>query len=347
MKTSNILFFLFFCLAISCCFLACNSSVTGVHYKQNVIQIKGEFLPIDHFVGNPYTIICIDTLLIYDDRFDNKLISIYDVKSNHFVGRYVSEGNGPGEAIAPFDILPYSQNNRLYAYQRNKAMLSIFDVPELKMCNTLSFTSTSTSSAWRPFKVEKMKDYYLGETVFDKGRFGLYSLQGEFLRSGVTYPFDGEDVDRTAAFMLYQGNFCANPEANQLALGCVFCDHLSFYEVNEEKEFALLKEYTSNTIKARYPGQLVIQGDCTINYTWAQGTSAYCYMLFSGKTYSENNEATGGGHYIIVFDWQGNYVKTFETDYEIGTFYVDEINNQVYATALNSDGEYEIMLFKL
>lgn len=340
MKTNNVLFF---CLIISCCFLACSGSTTSVNYKQNVIQIKGEFLSIDHFIGNPHSITCKDTLLIYYDRYDNKLMSVYDIKNNHFIGRYVSEGNGPGEAIAPLDIFSYSQGNRLYTYQRNTATLNIFDMPELKITTTLSFSSPS--SKWRPSKIQKMKDYYLGETVYDKGRFGLYNLQGEFFHAGVTYPFDGEEMDRIAARILYQGNTCTNPENNQFAVGCLLCDHLSFYEVNE-KEFVLLKEYTSNTIKARYPGQLVIQDDCTINYTWAQGTAAYCYMLFSGQTYSENNSAACG-HYIVVFDWQGNYIKTLETDHKIKTFCVDEINNQVYATALNSDGEYGIIQFKL
>jgi hypothetical protein len=242
------------------------------------------------------------------------------------------------------DILLCSQKNQLYTYQRNVATLSVFEVPELKMCAAISFLSPS--SVWRPFKIQKMKDYYLGETIFDKGRFGLYDLQGKVLQTAVSYPFDGEELERTAAFILYQGNFCTNPENNQFAVGCVFCDHLSFYEISE-KEVVLLKEYASNTIKARYPGQLVIQDDCTINYTWAQGTASYCYMLFSGKTYSKNNNRADGGRYIIVFDWQGNYIKTLETDYEIGIFYVDEINNRIYATALNKEGEYEIMQFKL
>jgi hypothetical protein len=190
-----------------------------------------------------------------------------------------------------------------------------------------------------------MRDYYLGELILDKGRFGLYNLQGGFFHAGATYPFDGEEVDRMEAFALYQGNTCTNPENNQFAFGCLLCDHLSFYEVNG-KEFVLLKEYTSNTPKARYPGQLVIQDDCTINYTWAQGTVTYCYMLFSGKTYSENNSAAGGC-YIVVFDWQGNHVRTLETDREIKTFCVDEPNRMIYATALDDDGEYGIMQFKL
>jgi hypothetical protein len=298
---------------------------------------------MDELIKAPYDMITVGTWLVYSDYFERKTISVYNLANNRFEGRYVSTGNGPGEAIPPLSILSFPQKDRIYAYQRNSATLNTFSVPDFRMLSSLTFVS---STPWRPLRIAKTKDYYIGETVYDEGRFGIYNSRGELLQTGGTYPFRGEEMERIPAFILYQGNFCASPEGNYFASGSLFCDHIAFYEAGEN-EITLLKEYASYDVKASYPDQLVVKDDCTVGYTCAYGTASHCYMLFSGKTYAENGQRSEGGHYIIVFDWQGNHVRTLETDREIRNFCVDEPNRMIYATALDDDGEYGIMQFKL
>jgi hypothetical protein len=210
----------------------------------------------------------------------------------------------------------------------------------------LSSTPFVSSTPWRPFRIAKTKDYYIGETVYDKGRFGIYNMEGELLQTGGTYPFRGEEMERISAFLLYQGNFCACPEGNYFASGSLFCDHIAFYEAGETG-ITLQREYASHDVKATYANQLVVENDCTVGYTCAYGTTSYCYMLFSGKTYAQNDHRSEDGNYIIIFDWQGNHVRTLETDREIRNFCVDEPNGMIYATALGDDREYGIMKFKM
>jgi hypothetical protein len=333
-----------FLLIISGIIISCNSNAkTRIAYKQNTTQIKGEFLPLDFLVGSPNDIVCRDNLLIYYDRYERKLLSVIDLNNNQLVGRYISEGNGPGEAIAPLFLLSFPQKDVLYTYQRNMATISLFTLPDFKIKKNLSIHS---STPWRPFEMQRMKDYYAGIGIFDKGRFSIYDPEGKLLQTGGTYPFEGEEMERISAFMLYQGVFCASPENNYLVLGCSLSDHIAFYEI-KENEIILLKEYASYDVKARYKGQLFVADECLTHYVRAFGTTAYCYMLYSGETYAKKNQNIHSGNYIIVFDWQGNYVKTLETDHEIKTFYVDETHGLIYATALNNDGEYGIMKFKI
>jgi hypothetical protein len=322
--------------------VSCNKGKAGLDYRQNVIPVKGEFLPMDELIKAPYDIVPVGTRLIYYDYYDGKMISAYDLENGRFEGRHVPVGNGPGEAIPPLYIFPFPQKDRIYAYQRNTATLSVFSVPDFRMLGSTPFAS---STPWRPLRMAKTRDYYIDETIYNKGRFGIYNRKGELLQTGGTYPFRGEEMERTPAFILYQGNFCACPEGNYFASGSSFCDHIAFYEASETG-ITLLKEYASHDVKAAYPNQLVVEKDCTVGYTCAYGTASYCYMLFSGKTYAENGQRAEGGNYIIVFDWQGTYVKTLEADREIRNFCVDEPGRTIYATALGDDGEYGIMKFK-
>jgi hypothetical protein len=308
-------------------------------YTQNRIQVEGKIMSIDCFIANPYSITYMDTLLVFYDRYEGKTITLFNLKNNQCEGRFVSEGNGPGEVIVPTDVLSFPQKDELYFSERHTGYLNIFDISQKTIRRKIPFEP-------RPEKIYKMRDYYVCEGFYEKGRFGIYDLQGKLLRIDGQYPFRGKDMEQIPAFMLYQGSHCANPHGNYFAMGCLFCDHLSFYEVRED-ETVLLKKYASHDTKAKYPGQLVIEDDCLISYTWAYGTDKHCYMLYSGKTSLENEKRGGWGTYVIVFDWMGNYVKTWETDMDIRNFCVDETNNLMYAVVLDDTGEYGIARFKI
>lgn len=335
----HIFVYIFFISALSC-----NNSTQGLDYMKNVVPLRGEPLQIEQLIGDPNTITTyMDSLLIYYDRYKGKSFSVFDLKNNHFVGRFVSEGQGPNEVIPIVHLLAYPQKDNLYAYQSNAAIISVFDVTDFHIQNNIQITS---STPWRPFEMQRSKDYYIGMGIFEGGRFGVYNSKGEFLYMGGTYPYQGKDMESQKAFMMYQAHFCANPDKNYFVAGCSYSDHITFYEIKEDAIIPI-KEYYSYDSTVDYEGRLVTRNNSILSYAWAFGTSSYCYMLFSGKTYEENKKSTRGGNYIIVFDWQGNYIKTFNIDYNILSFCVDEINNYIYAAARDENGENVIIKVKI
>ena len=307
-----------------------------IPYMQNITYLKGELLQIEQLVGKPYNITYIDTLLVYCDRYEGKTLSVFDLKNNRFVGRFINEGQGPNDVIPLLLLIAYPQKDQLYTYQRDVATISIFDVPKFKKQKNIKIVS---STPWRPFEMKRSKDYYIGLGIFEKGRFGIYNSNGKFLYTGGSYPYKGDAMDVSKAFILYQYQFCANPEKNYFAAGCSFSDHISFYEITD-REIIPLKAYYSYDTTVDYKNHLVQSDNSINNYIFAYGTSSYCYMLFSGETYKTSKN---GGHYIIVFDWQGNYIKTFNVDYNVINFCVDEINNSIYATAQDENEDFIII----
>jgi hypothetical protein len=329
----------FFIMLLMVSMLSCKSKKEGFDYKQNVIHIKGEPLQIEQMIGQPHVITYInDTLLIYYDRYDDNILSVFDLKNNHFVGRFVSEGQGPNEVIGQLLLLPYPQKDKLYAYQNRVGTISIFDAQGFNIQNNISIDL-------RPNELQKSKDYYIGTCVFGNARFAVYDSQGILLYTGGSYPFKGDDMESPQPYLIYSGTQCANPNKNYFAAACTFSDHIAFYEITENAIIPI-KEYYSYDATVEYTGRLMIKDNSVISYNWAFGTASYCYMLFSGKTHEENRKQKVG-QYIIVFDWQGNYKKTFSFDYNIYYFCVDEKSNYIYAITREEDGSSIIVKMKI
>ncbi len=322
---------------------ACNNQ-SSVIYNKNVIALKSEPVQINALIGNPYDIFIRDSLLIYYDYYDGKFLSVFDLKKNLFMGRYISEGNGPGEAVAPLYILSFPEKENIYLYQRNTSILNTVNIPKLEIQDSRQLTS---STSWKPFELQRTKDFYVGLGIFENGLFSVYNLNCGQIYEGGQYPFDGEKRNKSEAFLSYQGAFCTNADNNKFAFGCLYSDYIAFYEIKNNK-ILTLKEYSSYDVKVNYNNNHVIPEDnCIISYTSAFGTQSYCYMLFSGETYADKEKRDSGGNYIVVFDWNGNYVKTFKTDREIYNFCVDVKNDLIYATAQNENGEKNIVKFKI
>ena len=157
--------------------------------------------------------------------------------------------------------------------------------------------------------------------------------------------------------MVYEGYLCTNAANNKFAFGCLYSDYLAFYEI-KNNELVVLKAYFSKDANVTYgadtlgdgtPIVRLFQKDNTVrNYRSSFGSNTYCYMLFSGKTNEEiGDNRSGDGNYIIVFDWDGNHIRTFQSDYAIDFFYVDEDNNLIYAIVRGDDGERNVAKFRL
>ncbi|MDR2910190.1 MAG: TolB-like 6-bladed beta-propeller domain-containing protein [Bacteroidales bacterium] len=337
-KYINSLFlFLLFILCAACK----NTNVLDI--TQNVTKIDGNLLLMDCLVGRPYNITTIDTLLIfYDYTYDGKLVTVYDMKNNKCMGRFVSEGNGPNEMLPPLSILRYPQKDKLFAFNDDLRSLFVFEVPSMNIQNKILFPSEGL-----PKMLGKMKDYYVAMGYWEKGRFGIYDREANLLRTDGKYPFRGEQMGEVQSFFTYQGQITTNPNDNYFAIGSSFSDNIEFYEVKADST-VLLNKYESFDAKVQYYERgeargIHIEDDCINTYVWSYGTDKYCYMLYSGKENSEEN--SNMGNKIVVFDWTGNYIKTLETSSDVRTFCVDESNSNIYGIVKTDDGEFGIMHF--
>lgn len=325
----------------------------SLDYKKNLTEIKSELLLINEFIGIPSEIIIHDNLLIYTDRYEGLLLSVYDIGMDSFKGRYLSQGNGPGEAIPPLRLFSFDQKNQFYVFQPNKRTLSTVSLPDFQLTDLVQLT---LKNSWNPKEIKKTKDFFVCTgTNIENGIFGVYDTYLNPIFEDGKYPFDGENKSKMEASRVYDGYLCTNPANNKFAFGCLYSDYLAFYEIKNNK-LVVKKEYFSKDANVEFSSNTMqdgaimfhlIQNDNTVrNYVGSFGNDDYCYMLFSGKTNEEREHNTGENNHIIVFDWNGNYIRTFYSDIEIHYFYVDEMDRIIYAIARGDDGEAKIAKFK-
>ena len=310
---------------------SCNIKDTSV-FLQNVIPLNGNTIEIDYFVGHPHEIVCVGSLLLFSDPYENQTLSIFDTKNNQSIGRFLATGRGPGEVIQPVRLFVTS-DNKLCVYQPNGQCLSIFSVPEMIEQDKISFNNMSN-------QIRKTKNHYIGIGNYENGRFMIFDHLGNPILNFGKYPFRGKDMDNLSRLIIYQGHICANPFGDYFVMGSEFCDNLEFYKV-ENNSGVLLKKYETFDANVQFVNQRLHIDDKTFfAYRWIYGTEKYCYMLYSGKSNNGNKKK-----HIIVFDWLGNHIKTYKSDVNIITFCVDESDETLFGVVLKD--EYEIMSFKL
>ena len=321
-------------------FLFGSCNIQRTDFSSNETNIFGTKIDIGCFVGQSNDLIYFAPLLLYQDVYDNHLVTVFDTKNEQFVRRFLTIGRGPGEVTPPLRLFVSTVTQQIYAFQVQTGYLNVYEPDDIIDKNTIPYTHRQVFLEDRPIDVKKIKNGYVGIGMFDDGRFRLYDSIGNIVSSFGVYPFRGEGMSHIDRFFIYQGSLAASFDGNYFAIGTAFCDNLEFYRV-EDGNAVLIKRYESYDVKAVFYGNRIrIDDNCKMDYMAAYG-GKYCYMLYSGKTYLENERRPIGGSKIIVFDWNGNYLRSYSTDAVIFSFCVDEENNILYASALDDDDENE------
>ncbi|GHT08881.1 hypothetical protein FACS189426_05610 [Bacteroidia bacterium] len=319
--------------------MGCN---TNSSFSDKEKPIVGQKVNIDCLIGQPTELVRIDSLLMFYDKYDKQLITVFDVKNDRFVRRFMDEGQGPEEAIPPLKL--FIDNGQLGVFQMQTGALSLYDVKDIVNIGQTPIAEKKLVFKDRPANIKPTQSGFVGIGMFDDGRYRLYDKNAEYIGVFGTYPFKGEEMDPTMRFFIYQGNFCSN--GNHFTFGCSYCDNIEFYQIENNKALLVHKQETMDA-KVQFSQKLQIEDDCVMNYKSAYGGDNYCYMLYSGKTYAEQNRRSVRGNKIRIFDWQGKYIQTFTTDKDIFSICVDEPDGILYAAAYDNNAGFVIERFNI
>jgi hypothetical protein len=307
-------------------------------------MIYGQTLDADWLIGKPAEIIYIDSHVLYYDRYESRAITVLDIKNQRFVRRFLNEGQGPGEVILPLK-LSVSGDGKLEVFQMQNGRLYEYDIKDI-LDTTRNATYTDYRFEDRPANIRKIVNGFVGIGMYEDGRYQLYDESGKTVAPIGEYPFRGEGMNHQDRFFLYQGALCSKPDGKYFALGSSYSDNLEFYTV-EGAHATLVKKYETFDVKGRMEQTLLLDDDCVMTYKGAYGTDRYCYMLYSGETFGERHARSTGGKKIVVFDWKGAHVKTFEADKLIFSFCVDETDSNLFAVTHDEEEGFVITSFSL
>lgn len=139
----------------------------------------------------------------------------------------------------------------------------------------------------------------------------------------------------------YTNSICVNEDANTVVSAFRFTNCLSFYQLDGTLRTTvrfgndlIIPQLSSN------PKELDVKGSikCFIHIC---GTPRYVYCLYAGSS------DFSGKSRIVVFQWNGRHLKTWEVDRSLRSISVDKSDKYVVAIASNEDGGQDIVRYEL
>jgi hypothetical protein len=311
-------------IAVCILLCSCNGNRATESFFDKKQKLSGSTVHIDCLIGRPLELVSIDSLLIFYDPYEGKAATVFDVKNSRFVRRFLCVGQGPEDVILPLKLSV--SGGRLNVFQVQRAFVYEYDVTDI-VDTTRTRIVRKCQLDDRPANIGAIVNGFVGIGMYEKGRYKLYDDKGKTDKYTGKYPFRGEDMNPHERFFVYQGIIRSSPDGSCFVMGSSYCDNLEFYRV-DKGEASLVKKYETYDVKGSFDQRTKIDADCVMSYRGASVTDKYCYMLYSGEHYGVR---TAGGKYIIVFDWKGNYVKTFEVDKNVASFCVNRTDDVLFA----------------
>ncbi|MDR1339607.1 MAG: TolB-like 6-bladed beta-propeller domain-containing protein [Prevotellaceae bacterium] len=330
-------YILVFCVLLC----SCGKNKTAESFFGKEHKLYGETLSIDCLIGKPAEIVCIDSLIIFYDFYEGQAITVLDVNNN----RLLSVGQGPEDIILPLKLSVSGTGNRLNVFQMQNARCYEYEIKDI--VDTLqTHISRKYQFEDRPANIAATSSGFVGIGIYEEGRYKLYDENGKTTGNMGKYPFRGEKMDPVERFFIYQGALRSSPNGNHFVMGTHYCDNLEFYTVKKDA-VSLTKKYETYDVKGRYAQRIILDDDCVMSYKGVYGTDQYCYMLYSGERYGERNVRTTGGKKIIVFDWNGVYIKTFEVDTTVFSFCVDKTDSVLFGITYDENEGFLITRYDI
>ena len=290
-----------------------------------------------HFEGDNSLVLGI----FKDDNYHLLKVNLQDNSTSYLI----PIGNGPGEFANIGIVQPTSDSTFLFR-DWNTAQLYEINVITGAIKKDYDFEG-------RCMQVVKMKDYHIATGIFDKGMFAVRDNK-DSLHYVHQYPQDNiDDKESASKAMAYQGKLLSNKNIDRV----MFCSsRFSYFEI-----FQFDGPHVSS-IKKSYIGEFDYSISPTPGMTFAavaknnrEGyvdayvTSKNIYLLYSGRSEAdaeiETREQASLSNQILVYDWDGNEVKRYETDVDLQSICVNKAESIIYAVSFNPDPE--IVFFEL
>ena len=341
----KIYFSLFTIIILYSCNLTNNKQENEKVIHENIQKLNG------HIVNSSLMMNIARDIQIYNDYLvirtfsDNKFLYILNKNTGDIITSLAPQGEGPNETIEMSDQIQIDKNGNLSWFDYAKKRLFI--------CNLDSITNSSTNYANINF------NEYNGNIDLvlrlNQNKY-LVSLGDAFSESNKTKRyaiFDSTKINSTYLGFPIIKNSSRN--LNDTYLNYRTSQHLAL--APSQQKFAVAEIYGSILEIFQLTDSIKLNSihsfsdykkDELHGFVDLCATESYIYAI---KIDSNMNGADKNNKYnkIMVFDWKGKYIKTYETDYNLLTLDVDENSNYIYSIGQNIslDSEIQVLSFKM
>ena len=318
---------LFICVTYWC--YSCNSETEKYQNKRNnVINVRDRITEIvieDVFISDvSEAFIVNDYLFIYDLKAYDKLIHLFDKNNFEYLTSTARKGGGPGEIVNLAFIAPDEKNRKFYATDFGKRRIFSYDLDSVLVNPSyMPDVKAVITQANLPSQYLYISDTLCIGNVLQRtsnSNFTSYiakwnMLTGEIEPMKYAHPSSSIEWKRTSfAVSTEHGIYVECYKLNDLMTICSLDGELRYNIYGSKWN----KRY--NQI-VRFYGKVEFCKD-KIVALYASGMN----------NFPDKNGVITYQTQFLVFDINGNYLQTLETDYEIMAFCYDETNNRIIMT---------------
>lgn len=277
----------------------------NISQKTEVVRFpKSEIL-------NPIMIACTSHMIALSDIFKPTFLSLYDYSKESFLGHYLQKGMGPDDVSMMTTFKSYG--DEFYFWDINKHKLSFIkaDAPD-HIARSISFTKAHPKLL-KVYSVSEDKSLATG--AFPDYPFAVLDNNGDSITKlfGI-YPFNDNRNELTDKDKANQCPWYVHyePSNKKMAAAALSGEFITFYDMKDQDRPILIKK-KGNLLPA-YNGSRVSPNNI-YSFIDITGNSKYCVALYWGKTRKEfSHPDLFGGNKLLIFDWNGNPIKTIQFD---------------------------------
>jgi hypothetical protein len=300
--------------------------------------INDSFLTMGVF----YMDIC-DSLLVMCSPMMTPIVNIFNKETGVLIKSVGTIGQGPEELVNPSTCSFDHKNKILYILDDGKRSVFGFNIPNI-IHNTRPFLEQKR--LWEQesiiISIHHLKDSLFIAHGQPEGLI-VSTIHENSYRKTLEYeshpdikPFEWFHIMHDLAINT------VSPDGSKYILATILGGILDIHSINSEEIKLTTRKNFYKPVYDIQGGTIMFIDETIFGFYSLSSTEDFLYVAVYGKVNPTEQPKT-----IWKFDWDGNPVTTYNCNYSIEGFVVDEQAEQIYAFVYNTDGELTLAKGKL
>lgn len=187
----------------------------------------------------------------------------------------------------------------------------------------------------------KAKDFVVSTGFYEDGRYLLYSLVDGSARYFLSYPDlpDYPSLQEKTKAMLYASSILrVRPDQSAFVCADMYSGVIDFCRITAdsiERVKMIRLHYPKVEITETPSPRVAYYRDNRFGFSDIAVTKDRVYALYSGKSYQEAGGQVSGGQTLLVYDWEGNLVKSCSLEEPLTNMSYDWYEKEIYGITSN------------
>lgn len=249
---------------------------------------------------------------VYNDRYAVLALktrdfstALYDMQTGEILKKFLHYGNGPQEILL---ALYRMVGDTLTVRDMNRGKMYLIPLAKLPDIEIIEQQANIFSAEYIPYKGKYLA---LNPYFFKNEKMGIDTKENMLLVSdGAEREFHD---DKLLAINVVQGTLLYNKNRDRIAFLNGSDPLITIFnsELNPVVEVKGPVDYEVSYIQPKDSYELVFYGNICTSYRSAASDDLYIYALYHGSVRDARKSGAESNHYLFVFDWDGNVIKSF------------------------------------